>query len=85
MTAYAEVILHSRTLHAEMFLQTAMGAVLRYYYGHPRSILRFPRLLGPEQLSRRFLQLLKKRRCQTSKDIQERINIPIVLAVEMSS
>lgn len=41
MTAYAEVILHSKTLHAEMFLQTALGAVLRYYYGHPRSILRF--------------------------------------------
>jgi hypothetical protein len=30
MTVYAEVILHSRTLHAEIFLQTALGAMIQF-------------------------------------------------------
>lgn len=39
----------------------------------------------PEQLSRLSLQPLENRRGETSKDIQERKDIPIVFAVEMSS
>ena len=39
----------------------------------------------PEQLSRLSLQPLENRQGETSKDIQERKDIPIVFAVEMSS
>lgn len=48
----------------------------------PVSVTALP---GPEQLSSHFLQPLENWGCQTSKNVQERKDIPIVLAVEMFS